>query len=65
MTCTAWPAAAARPDSSGQGPAPPTSSHYPTYRRYLREATRKDDPQWQFELGLDCVLDGVAARMGI
>ncbi|GII52652.1 TetR family transcriptional regulator [Planotetraspora thailandica] len=57
-------------DEARTGLAPQMSwlmgtGRYPTYRRYLREATRKDDPQWQFELGLDCVLDGVAARLGI
>ncbi|MFE0046378.1 TetR/AcrR family transcriptional regulator [Streptomyces albireticuli] len=41
------------------------TGRYPAYLRYARESTRKDDPRWQFETGLDCVLDGVAARMGI
>jgi AcrR family transcriptional regulator len=41
------------------------TGRYPTFRRYISEAARKDDPQWQFETGLDCVLDGIAARMGI
>jgi AcrR family transcriptional regulator len=41
------------------------TGRYPTYRRYTREAVRKDDAPWRFETGLDCVLDGVAARMGI
>ncbi|GAA4237402.1 AcrR family transcriptional regulator [Streptosporangium album] len=41
------------------------TGHYPTYRRYTFEAARKDDPQWQFEIGLDCVLDGIAVRVGI
>jgi hypothetical protein len=41
------------------------TGRYPTFRRYIGEAARKDDPQWQFETGLDCVLDGIAARMGI
>lgn len=41
------------------------TGRYPTYQRYTLEATRKDDPQWQFEVGLDCVLDGIAAHMGI
>ncbi|WP_328329407.1 MULTISPECIES: TetR/AcrR family transcriptional regulator [unclassified Streptomyces] len=38
---------------------------YPTYHTVLRTSRRKDDPLWQFETGLDCVLDGIAARMGI
>jgi hypothetical protein len=33
------------------------------YARYMTEARRKDDPQWQFEAGLDAVLDGIAARL--
>ncbi|MFH8383747.1 TetR/AcrR family transcriptional regulator [Kitasatospora sp. NPDC018058] len=41
------------------------TGRYPAYQRYLREATRKDDQDWQFETGLDCVLDGIAARLGI
>ncbi|WP_406282428.1 TetR/AcrR family transcriptional regulator [Embleya sp. NBC_00896] len=41
------------------------TGRYPTFHRYTREATRKDDPQWQFETGLDCLLDGIAVRMGI
>jgi len=42
-----------------------STGRYPSYQRYIREATRKDDHRWQFEIGLDCVLDGIAARMGI
>ncbi|MFE6056881.1 TetR/AcrR family transcriptional regulator [Kitasatospora sp. NPDC056446] len=41
------------------------TGRYPSYQRYLHEATRKDDPDWQFETGLDCVLDGIAAHFGI
>ncbi|MFG3253040.1 TetR/AcrR family transcriptional regulator [Streptomyces sp. NPDC048172] len=37
----------------------------PAYLRYLREAAHKEDPQWRFELGLECVLDGIGARLGI
>ncbi|UNO44071.1 TetR/AcrR family transcriptional regulator C-terminal domain-containing protein [Streptomyces sp. MST-110588] len=39
-----------------------STGRYPTYHRYIREGVHKDDPQWRFETGLDCVLDGVAAR---
>ncbi|MFF1867768.1 hypothetical protein [Streptomyces sp. CB03911] len=42
-----------------------STGRYPAFHRYALNATRKDDPQWQFETGLDCVLDGIAARMGI
>ncbi|MES4905216.1 MULTISPECIES: TetR/AcrR family transcriptional regulator C-terminal domain-containing protein [unclassified Streptomyces] len=41
------------------------TGRYPTYARYINEATRKDDAEWQFEIGLDAVLDGIAARLGI
>jgi AcrR family transcriptional regulator len=41
------------------------TGRYPMYERYMGEAARKDDPQWQFETGLDCVLDGIAARLGV
>ncbi|MFG1808156.1 TetR/AcrR family transcriptional regulator [Streptomyces sp. NPDC049040] len=41
------------------------TGRYPAYQHYIHHATRKDEPQWQFETGLDCVLDGIAARMGI
>ncbi|WP_326662039.1 TetR/AcrR family transcriptional regulator [Streptomyces sp. NBC_00385] len=41
------------------------TGRYPTYQRYGRRATRKDDATWAFETGLDCVLDGIAARFGI
>ncbi|THA78470.1 TetR/AcrR family transcriptional regulator [Streptomyces sp. A0642] len=41
------------------------TGRYPTYGRYGLRATRKDDATWAFETGLDCVLDGIAARFGI
>ncbi|MEU1664127.1 TetR/AcrR family transcriptional regulator [Streptomyces sparsogenes] len=41
------------------------TGRYPTYRRYINEATRKDDADWQFDTGLDALLDGIAARLGI
>nr|WP_237536803.1 TetR/AcrR family transcriptional regulator [Streptomyces sp. SID5785] len=41
------------------------SGRYPTYRTYALSATRKDDPAWEFAFGLDCVLDGIARRLGI
>ncbi|MFJ2864495.1 TetR/AcrR family transcriptional regulator [Kitasatospora sp. NPDC087314] len=41
------------------------TGRYPAYQRYLHEATRKDDPTWQFETGLDCVLTGIATHLGI
>ncbi|MGP3632207.1 hypothetical protein ACTU45_02330 [Streptomyces sp. 24-1644] len=41
------------------------TGHYPTYRRYVERATRKDDATWAFETGQDRVLDGIAIRFGI
>ncbi|MGV9677783.1 TetR/AcrR family transcriptional regulator [Nocardia sp. NPDC003482] len=40
------------------------TDRYPRYARYIQHADRKDDVQWQFEVGLDSVLDGIAARLG-
>ncbi|WP_137993737.1 TetR/AcrR family transcriptional regulator [Streptomyces vilmorinianum] len=57
-------------DDTRRGLAPQMSylmetGRYPTYRRYTQGAARKDDAGWQFETGLECVLDGVAARLGL
>lgn len=41
------------------------TGRYPMYARYIHDAARKDDAQWQFEVGLDSVLDGIAARLAI
>ncbi|MEV5613732.1 TetR/AcrR family transcriptional regulator [Streptomyces sp. NPDC052225] len=41
------------------------TGRYPVYRAYAHSATRKDDPAWAFEFGLDCVLDGIARRLEI
>ncbi|MFJ3215441.1 TetR/AcrR family transcriptional regulator [Kitasatospora sp. NPDC086801] len=41
------------------------TGRYPSYQHYLHEATRKDDPTWQFETGLDCVLTGIATHLNI
>ena len=42
-----------------------STGRFPMYARYISEARRKDDQQWQFETGLDSVLDGIAARLAI
>jgi AcrR family transcriptional regulator len=39
------------------------TGRYPAFERYIREGARKDDLQWQFETGLEHVLDGIAARI--
>ncbi|MEU5129374.1 TetR/AcrR family transcriptional regulator [Streptomyces mobaraensis] len=57
-------------DEAREGLAPEMTwlmgtGRYPATHRYLAEAQRKDDAEWRFELGLDCVLDGIAARLGI
>jgi AcrR family transcriptional regulator len=41
------------------------TGRYPTLTRYIIEGSNEDDAQWQFEFGLECVLDGIAARLGI
>lgn len=41
------------------------SGRYPAFARYIHEGVRKDEDDWQFELGLECVLDGVAARLAL
>ncbi|MCO6003728.1 TetR/AcrR family transcriptional regulator [Actinoallomurus purpureus] len=38
---------------------------YPTLTRYIIEGSNEDDAQWQFEFGLECVLDGIGTRLGI
>ncbi|MFJ2767542.1 TetR/AcrR family transcriptional regulator [Streptomyces sp. NPDC087300] len=57
-------------DETRQGLAPQmmylmNTGRYPAYQRYALAAGRKDDAAWQFETGLDCVLDGIAVRLGI
>ncbi len=41
------------------------TGRYPALRRYVVEGSNEDDAEWQFEFGLTCVLDGIAARLGI
>ncbi|MGX6607808.1 TetR/AcrR family transcriptional regulator C-terminal domain-containing protein [Micromonosporaceae bacterium Da 78-11] len=38
------------------------TGRYPTFARYIQEGARKDDPQWQFDVGLDALLDGIDRR---
>jgi AcrR family transcriptional regulator len=38
---------------------------YPTVARYIIDGSNEDDADWRFTFGLECVLDGVAARLGI
>ncbi|MFI6688160.1 TetR/AcrR family transcriptional regulator [Streptomyces sp. NPDC050485] len=57
-------------DEIRQGLAPQMTwlmgtGRYPVFQHYALNAAHKDDPAWEFELGLDCVLDGIAARLGI
>ncbi|MEU3396424.1 AcrR family transcriptional regulator [Streptomyces filamentosus] len=52
-------------DETRRGLAPQMSyllgtGRYPAYLAYTRTAARKDDAEWTFETGLECVLDGVA-----
>jgi hypothetical protein len=41
------------------------TGRYPVYRRWTEQADRKDDFAWRFDFGLDCLLDGIAARLGL
>jgi AcrR family transcriptional regulator len=41
------------------------TGRYPKLTRYIVEGSNEDDADWQFEFGLTCVLDGIAARLGI
>lgn len=40
-----------------------TNGEYPLYERSLREGAPRPDEQARFEFGLDCLLDGIAARI--
>ncbi|MCP8708118.1 TetR/AcrR family transcriptional regulator [Streptomyces thermocarboxydus] len=42
-----------------------STGRFPMYERYIGEAGRKDDLQWQFETGLECVLDGISEHLKI
>jgi AcrR family transcriptional regulator len=41
------------------------TGRFPTYHDTILEAKRKDDDEWRFVFGLDCLLDGIAARLEI
>ena len=41
------------------------TGRYPMLTRYIIDGSNEDDAEWQFEFGLECVLDGIAARLGI
>ncbi|MCX5193640.1 TetR/AcrR family transcriptional regulator C-terminal domain-containing protein [Streptomyces sp. NBC_00249] len=38
------------------------TGRYPAVQRYVHGAVRKDDAAWQFEAGLDAVIDGLGGR---
>lgn len=42
-----------------------TAGDYPTYRRYALQGASRKDEHARFEFGLDCLLDGMAANLGI
>ena len=42
-----------------------SSGRYPKLVDYLVNGSNEDDGTWQFEFGLGCLLDGIAARLGI
>jgi AcrR family transcriptional regulator len=41
------------------------TGRYPMLSHYVIDGSNEDDAEWQFEFGLGCVLDGIAARLGI
>jgi AcrR family transcriptional regulator len=41
------------------------TGRFPTFRHCTFDSPRRGDAPWQFETGLECVLDGIAARMCI
>jgi AcrR family transcriptional regulator len=38
---------------------------YPTLAHYIVDGSNQDDTEWSFAFGLECVLDGIAARLGL
>jgi AcrR family transcriptional regulator len=38
---------------------------YPTLAHYIVDGSNQDDAEWGFAFGLECVLDGIAARLGL
>lgn len=42
-----------------------SSGEYPHLTDYLVNGTNRDDGEWQFQFGLQCLLDGMAARLEI
>jgi AcrR family transcriptional regulator len=38
---------------------------YPTLAHYMMDGSNRDDAEWGFTFGLECVLDGIAARLGL
>lgn len=41
------------------------SGRFPRVTTYIAEGSNDDDDHWQFEFGLTCLLDGIAARFDI
>jgi AcrR family transcriptional regulator len=52
-----------RPGLSGQLNWLLSTGRYPAFTRYLQDAAHEEDLTWQFETGLDYILDGIAARI--
>ncbi|HEX6469303.1 MAG TPA: TetR/AcrR family transcriptional regulator [Streptosporangiaceae bacterium] len=38
---------------------------YPTLAHYIVDGSNQDDAEWSFAFGLECILDGIAARLGL
>jgi len=42
-----------------------STGEYPTFQRYIRQASEKDRNDLRFQLGLECVLDGIATHFRV
>jgi hypothetical protein len=42
-----------------------STGRYPTFQRFIHEAKRKDDFEWRFGFGIDCLIEGIASHLAI
>jgi AcrR family transcriptional regulator len=42
-----------------------TQGRYPVLAHYIIDGSNQDDAEWSFAFGLECVLDGIATRLGL
>jgi len=57
-------------DEMRQAAGPPVlqilaEGDYPNLAHYIIDGSNEDDSEWTFAFGLECVLDGIAAHLGI